>query len=358
MTSRILVVGDSYCPSSALREAFGALEAAHAVTFADVVDEPSWVAATPSELRITESMGSPRQVIELLGRHEVLVVQGAPVTEEVLASAPDLRLICCTRGGPVNVDVGAATARAIPVVTTPGKNADAVAELSIAFLVMLARRLPEVMRHVEGGGAFAHDNYEGARWFGRDLAGMVLGLVGCGQVGRRVATRAQAFRMRVVAFDPFVDPASLSADGVEAVDLDALLAMADAVSLHARATATNAHLIGRDAVARMRPGALLVNTARASLIDEDAVLAGLRSGRLAGLAVDVISPSPAVGRHPLLDHPNVIVTTHIGGATHETLRHGGEMAAAEIERFFRGEPLVNVADRAALAAPPTPPIAR
>lgn len=358
MKTRILVVGDSYCPSSVLRHAFNALEAAHEVMFADVIDEPSWLPTTPSELRIKEYMGSPRQVVDLLDGHDVLVVQGAPVTEGVLAADCDLRLICCARGGPVNVDVEAATARSIPVVTTPGKNADAVAELTIGFLVMLARRLPEVIRHVEGGGVFAHDNYEGAGWLGHDLAGMVLGLVGYGQVGRRVALRAQAFRMQVVAFDPFVDPASLVADGVEPVDLESLLRRSDLISLHARATSANVHLIGTDEVARMKVGTFLVNTARDSLVDEDALLAGLRSGRLAGLAVDVISPSPATGRHPLLDHPNVIVTTHIGGATYETLRHGGEMAAAEIERYLRGEPLHNVADRAALGASAIPPITR
>ncbi len=143
----------------------------------------------------------------------------------------------------------------------------------------------------------------------------------------------------------------LVADGVEPVDLGSLLSMADLVSLHARATAANEHLIGPDEVARMKVGAILVNTARESLVDETAVLGGLRTGRLAGLAVDLVSPSPAEGRHPLLAFPNVIITTHIGGATDETLRHGGEMAAAEIERFIRGEPLVNVADRAALAPP-------
>lgn len=258
----------------------------------------------------------------------------------------------------MNVDVIAATARGIPVVTTPGKNADAVAELTIAFLIMLARRLPEVLRHVEGGGEFAHDNYEGARWFGHDLAGKVLGLVGYGQVGRRVAVRARAFGMRVVVFDPFVERDSIVADGVEPVDLEGLLEVSDLVSLHARATAANSGLIGPDEVARMKAGALLVNTARASLVDEAAILEGLRSGRLAGLAVDLVSPSPADGRHPLLEHPNVIVTTHIGGATYETLGHGGEMAAAEIVRFLDGQPLHNVADRAAVGPDETPATTR
>jgi D-3-phosphoglycerate dehydrogenase / 2-oxoglutarate reductase len=348
MTARILVVGDSFCPSSVLREAFGELERAHDVTYADVLDEPGWVPASRSELRIAEAFGSPRQVIELLDRHDILVVQGAPVTDEVLDAGAGLRLVCCARGGPVNVDVAAATARGIPVATTPGKNADAVADLTVAFVVMLARRLPEVIRHVEGGGEFAHDNYEGARWFGHDLAGQVLGLVGYGQVGSRVARRAASFGMRVVVYDPFVEPGEITGDGVEPVDLETLLATSDVVSLHARATAENAGLIGEAAIERMKRGALLVNTARGSLVDETAVLAGLRSGQLGGLAVDVISPSPATGRHPLLEHPNVIVTTHIGGATYETLRHGGEMAAAEILRFLVGEPLRNVADRTVL----------
>lgn len=346
--TKMLVLGDSFCPSSILREAFVELGTEHGIDYADVVGEPGWAPSTPSEQRLREVFGSPRQVIEALDGHEILVMQGAAVSDAVLDAHPELRLICCARGGPVNVDVAAATAHGIPVVITPGKNADAVAELTIGFLVMLSRRLPEVIRHVEGGGEFAHDNYEGAKWFGHDLAGQTLGLVGYGQVGRRVAVRASPFEMRVLVYDPYVDAATIEADGGEAVDLEALLARSDFVSLHARATAENRGLIGADALARMKRGAFLINTARDSLVDEAAIVDALASGQLAGLAVDLVSPSPAEGRHPLLAFPNVIITTHIGGATTETLRHGGEMAAAEIGRYLRGEPLRNVADRSAL----------
>jgi D-3-phosphoglycerate dehydrogenase len=346
--TRILVLGDSFCPSSILREAFLDLEMRHEIDYADVRSEPDWRPSTPSEVRLREVFGSPHQVIDALDGHEILVMQGAAVSDAVLDAHPELRLICCARGGPVNVDVVAATAHGVPVVITPGKNADAVAELTIGFLVMLSRRLPEVIRHVEGGGEFAHDNYEGARWFGHDLAGSTLGLVGYGQVGRRVTVRARAFEMQVLVHDPFVDPALIAAGGARAVDLDTLLAASDFVSLHARATADNRGLIGAEALARMKRGAFLINTARDSLVDEVAIVEALASGQLAGLAVDLVSPSPADGLHPLLAFPNVIITTHIGGATTETLRHGGEMAAAEIERYLRGEPLRNVADRAAL----------
>jgi D-3-phosphoglycerate dehydrogenase len=347
---RILIVGDSYFPSSAYRPAFARLADWHSLTFVDVADDPAWTPHTPSELALRETDGSPAAVIAALDRHDVLVVQGAPVSDAVLDAAPDLRLVCCARGGPVNVDLAAATQRGIPVVTTPGKNAEAVADLTIAFIVMLARRLPEVIRHVEGGGEFGHDNYEGRQWFGRDLAALTLGLIGFGQVGRRVATRARAFGMRVIVHDPYVTAEAMAEVGAEAVDLQTLVGTADVVSLHARAGTGSGHLIGPDEVARMKPGSYLINTARDTLVDEAALADGLASGRLAGIALDLVSPSPPTGLHPLLAFPNTIITTHIGGATGETLRHASEMVVAEIERLAAGEPLVNVANRADLDA--------
>jgi D-3-phosphoglycerate dehydrogenase len=347
---RILIVGDSYFPSSAYRPAFARLADGHSLTFVDVADDPAWTPRTPSELAVRETDGSPAAVIAALDRHDVLVVQGAPVSDAVLDADRELRLVCCARGGPVNVDLAAATERGIPVVTTPGKNAEAVADLTIAFIVMLARRLPEVIRHVEGGGEFGHDNYEGRHWFGRDLGALTLGLIGFGQVGRRVAIRARPFGMRVIVHDPYVAAEAMAEVGAEAVDLQTLVATADVVSLHARAGADNRHLIGPDEVARMKPGSYLINTARDTLVDEAALADGLSSGRLAGIALDLVSPSPPTGLHPLLAFPNAIITTHIGGATFETLHHASEMVVAEIERLAAGEPLVNVANRAELDA--------
>ncbi len=184
--------------------------------------------------------------------------------------------------------------------------------------------------------------------FGHDLAGHTLGLIGFGQVGRRVAARAQAFAMQVVVSDPLVGHAAVEAAGCRPVELATLLGSADVISLHARATSDNHGLIGRAEIAAMKPGAYLINTARDVLVDEDALIDGLRSGRLAGAALDVVSPSPASGRHPLLAFPNVLISPHIGGATHETLHHAAEMLAAEVDRLVGGEPLLNVANRAGL----------
>jgi D-3-phosphoglycerate dehydrogenase len=352
---KILVVGDTFCPVDVFGRAFARLEAEHEVTAFDVLDEPGWVARTPSERKIREYLGSPAQLIERLAGHDVLVVQGAPVTDAVLDAAPTLRLVGVARGGPVNVDVDAATARGIPVVITPGKNAQAVAELTLGFIVMLARRMPAISRYLEGGGELARDNYEGAKWFGHDLEGRVLGIVGFGQIGRRVAALGVAFGMHVLVYDPFVPSDLIERAGVApAGSLGGLLAEADVVTLHARATTENRGLIGRDELAQMKPGAIFVNTSRDTLVDEDALYNALADGRLAGAALDLIrapdlTRPPELGRrHRLLDHPNVVLAPHIGGATYETLLHGGEMAAAEIERLGAGAPLVNVANRAAL----------
>jgi D-3-phosphoglycerate dehydrogenase len=342
---KILVVGDTYMPPSYLEEALAALEQAFAVEYFQVDAERPFDPATPSELALREYQGSPAELVEHMAGVEVLVIHGAPVTDAVLDASSALRLVCCARGGPVNVDVEAMSARGLPLVNTPGKNAEAVADLTLAFLVMLARGLPKAQRFHEAGQRL-HNNFEGARFIGSDLRRHVLGLVGFGQIGRRVAARARSFGMTVVVYDPFTD-----VDGIERMKtLEELLERADFVSLHARATPENQNMIDAAALAAMKPGAFLVNTARETLVDEDALDAALASGQLGGAALDVVRPSEEDGRHRLLRHGNVVLTPHLGGATHETLLQGAEMIAAEIERFAAGEPLLNVVNGAAVAA--------
>ena len=266
--------------------------------------------------------------------HDVLLVHGAPVTAEVLDAAP-LRLVCCARGGPVNVDVAAASARGIPVTNAPGRNAEAVAELTMAFALMLIRGVPVAPATWPMAGSSAGSTYEGSEFIGGEAASMTLGLVGLGNVGREVAARARALGFTLLGYDP-VPPAAVP-PGVTLTGLDELLGRSGLVSLHARATADNRHLFGAAEFARMPRGAFFINTARESLVDEDALAKALASGHLAGAALDVVERRPAGDRHPLLDLPNVIITPHIGGATRETLRRGAEMAAAAVGRLISGE---------------------
>jgi D-3-phosphoglycerate dehydrogenase len=343
---RILAAGDSYMPARYFGEAFVGLEPDHELAFFDVAAAASSEAASESERRLREYQGSPAELVGRMDGVEVLVVHGAPVTEEVLDASSDLRLVCCARGGPVNVDVEAVSARGIPLVNTPGKNAEAVADLTLALLVTLARGLPKAERFLASGNQL-RDNWAGAQFIGSDLRRHTLGLIGHGQIGKRVAARARAFGMTVLVFDPYVAVED-SSEQVET--LAALLARADFVSLHARATPENENMIDAAALATMKPGGFLVNTARETLVDEDALDAALASNHLAGAALDVFRESADVGRHRLLRHPNVVMTPHIGGATRETLQQGAEMIAEEIGRFAAGEPLVHVVNRSAVAA--------
>lgn len=345
---RILVAGDSYMPPRYFAQAFTELEAAHQIEYFQVDPSRPFRPETPSERRLREYQGSPAELVERMRLIEILVVQGAPVTDAVLDASRELRLVCCARGGPVNIDIEAATARGLPVVNTPGKNAEAVADLTLAFLVMLARGLPRAQRFIEEGYRL-RDNWQGAQFVGNDLRRHVLGLIGYGQIGRRVAERARAFGTTVIVYDPYV---KLDGSVEQVQTLHELLARSDFVSLHARATPENVNLIDEAALRAMKPGALLVNTARETLVDEAALDAALSSGQVAGAALDVLRPDnePDGRPHPLLRHDNVILTPHLGGATRETLLQGGEMIAAEIARFAAGERLINVLNARPAAA--------
>jgi D-3-phosphoglycerate dehydrogenase len=343
---KILVVGDSFVPVPVFERGLAALRGKHELEYLQLDESKEMVPVTPSECSIREYLGTPPQIAARVHDAEILVVHGAPVTEDVIAAAPKLRLICCARGGPVNVDAAAASARQIPLVNTPGKNAESVADQALAFMVMLARGFPKAQRFLIDGGVLGESAFEGARFLGYDLGGHVLGLVGFGNVGSRVHRRALAFGMRLVVYDPFVHIGNL-ASTVQVSTLEDLLPQSDFVSLHVRATAETENLFGSEQFAAMKRSSYFLNTARESLVDEEALDAALTSGHLAGAALDVVRPrTPQTGPHPLLRHENVVITPHIGGATHETLLRGVTMVADEIQRFAAGEPLHAVVNRA------------
>jgi D-3-phosphoglycerate dehydrogenase / 2-oxoglutarate reductase len=348
---RVLAIGDPYMPVTCFAEALASLGEAVTVSQMQIDRTDSEPPRTESEHRLREYAGDPAEVARAAAGHDVIVVHGAPVSAEAL-EVPGLRLVCCARGGPVNVDVAAATERGIPVANTPGKNAEAVADLTIAFALMLIRGVPRASRHLAECGTLSESVFDGREFFGREAPGTVLGLVGLGHVGRHVATRALALGFDVIAHDP-ITPAIVPR-GVRLVSLDRLLADADVVSVHARATTANYHMFSAPVLARMKPGASFINTARESLVDEVALADAVRSGALAGAALDVMERPPDGGRHPLLDLPQVFITPHIGGATHETLDRGARQATAAVAAILAGQrpaALVNpeVFDRVILA---------
>jgi len=268
---------------------------------------------------------------------DVLIVEADLVHAEVLESCP-LRMIGCCRGDPVNIDLELATRKGIPVFHTPGRNADAVADITLAFMLMLARHLPQVAETFRGGGpAFERAGdflkmYN--RFTGVELGGQTVGLVALGAVGREVAARLRAFKARVLAYDPYVHQPP---EGVELTSLEELLRSSDFVSLHAPVTAETQNLVSRERLALMKPSAYFINTARAALTDEGALYEMLVAGRLAGAALDVFQNEPLQGDNRFLSLPNVIVTPHLGGATHDVVRHQSDIVVDAIESYLRGE---------------------
>ena len=280
---------------------------------------------------------------------DVLVVEADLVHAEVLEGCPLVMIGCC-RGDPVNIDLELATRKGIPVFHTPGRNADAVADLTLAFLLMLARHLGPIQDTFRDGAARitgAGDYLKMySRFTGVELGGRTVGLVGLGSVGREVAARLLAFKARVLAYDPYVEAPP---PGVAMRALDDLLRESDFVSLHAPVTPETQNLVSRDRLALMKPTAYFVNTARAALTDENALYEMLAAGRLAGAALDVLAEEPLQPDNRFLKLPNVLVTPHIGGATVDVTRHQSDIVVEAMERWLDGEQPRWIANPAVLA---------
>jgi len=263
------------------------------------------------------------QLIPLLADVDGVIAGLDDYTAEVInAAGPRLKVISRYGVGSDRVDLPAAAARGIVVAVTPGANAVAVAELALGLMFALARHLPALDRAVREGGW--------PRAKGMELTGKTLGVVGVGAIGRALATRAEGIGMTVVGHDPVVDDETMRAMGITPVSLADLLATADVVSLHVPLLDSTRHLIDAAALAAMKPGALLVNTARGGLIDEDAALAALQSGHLGGLALDAYEVEPPTGS-PLFALDNVVATPHTGAHTDEAT---ATMAAMAVDHLL------------------------
>ncbi|WP_181166358.1 MULTISPECIES: 2-hydroxyacid dehydrogenase [unclassified Mesorhizobium] len=290
--------------------------------------------------KVKEYFGHPDEVVDFIDDAEILVTQLAPLSEGMMRRLPGLKLVAVSRGGPINIDMEAARAHGITVVNVPGRNATAVAEFTIGA-ILAETRLIRVGHEALRKGEWRGDLYRADRT-GRELGEMTVGVVGYGNIGTKVVRLLRAFGCHVLVSDPYVQ---LSAEdrnaGVELVALDDLLSRSDVVTLHSRVTQETRGLIGKDTIARMKPGVIFVNTARGPLVDYDALYEALVSGQIASAMLETFAVEPVPSDWPLLQLPNVTLTPHIAGASVRTVTYAAEQAAEEVRRYLAGLPPVN-----------------
>lgn len=276
---------------------------------------------------------------------EVLILEVDLCHEEVFTSC-ELKLIGCCRGDPLNVDLELATQKGIPVLYTPGRNAAAVADLTVAMMLAQLRRLIPIHNLLASGQFHPEDPGEFMTLFqqmtGRELGAQTVGIIGLGAVGRAVAVRVRAFGSRVLAYDPYVNPKTAAA--VELTDLDTLLRESDLITIHAPLTDQTQGMLGARELSLMKPSAFLFNLARAGLVDQAALYLALKEKRIAGAGIDVFSTEPPPADERLLYLDNVVVTPHIAGATHEVIRHQTDMVVNDLMAWLRGERPLHLAN--------------
>jgi D-3-phosphoglycerate dehydrogenase / 2-oxoglutarate reductase len=274
---------------------------------------------------------STDELVAEVGTADALLIRSATqVTAEVLAAARELVVVARAGIGLDNVDVEEATRRGVLVVNAPQSNLLSAAEHTMALLLAQARNIPQAHAALVAG------RWERSRWEGMELNDKVLGIVGLGNIGRLVAQRAHAFGMRVVAHDPFVAPERARQLNVEMLPLDELVRVADVVSVHVAKTPETVGLIGKDLLAKAKPGIRILNVARGGIVDEEALAEAIRSGHVAGAGLDVFAEEPTTSS-PLFDLEGVVVTPHLGASTREAQDKAGETVAEQVVLALAGE---------------------
>ena len=293
------------------------------------------VLAQAAGLEVIERPGaSPDELLELIGDVEGLVIRsGTKVTADVIAQADKLKVIGRAGIGVDNVDVAAATARGIVVVNTPEGNNITTAEHALALMVSLARHIPQATASLKAG------KWEKKKFQGVELFNRTLGVIGAGNIGRIVVSRARGLGMRVIVADPFLTAEAAARMDVEQVEFDELLARADVITVHVPKTKDTTGLLNAAAFAKCKPGVLIINAARGGIVDEADLYSALDSGQVGGAGLDVFVEEPPPADHPLVTHPRVICTPHLGAST-EQAQVNVSVAVAEQVRDFLIEGVV------------------
>ncbi|QDL92824.1 phosphoglycerate dehydrogenase [Paroceanicella profunda] len=291
----------------------------------------------------------PVKLAEIIGNYDGLAIRSATkATAELIAKADNLKVIGRAGIGVDNVDIPAASAKGIVVMNTPFGNSITTAEHAIAMMFACARQIPEADASTRAG------KWEKSKFMGAEITGKTLGVIGCGNIGSVVASRAIGLKMKVVAYDPFLSAERATEMGVEKIEeVDELLTRADFVTLHLPKTATTANLLNAERIAKMKKGARLINCARGGLVDEAAVAEALKSGHLAGAAFDVFAEEPAKD-NVLFSAPNIVCTPHLGASTSEAQENVALQVAEQMSDYLTRGAISNALNAPSVTAEEAP----
>lgn len=298
-------------------------------SFGKFASEPvDYLRENGCEVQLRPELKTEDLLIANLADADAILVGFEPITAKVIAAAPRLKVVAKHGAGVDNIDLAAATKAGVVVTSAPGANSEAVAELTIALFLALARSVPFADKQVRAG--------QWPRLAGAELAHKTIGIVGLGQIGRLVAARSAGFQTKVIAYDAFVSPQDASKLGIELTSLDRVIAEADFLSLHVPLTPQTRGMIGAEQLRRMKKTAFLVNVSRGGTVDEKALYDALKAKQIRGAALDVFEAEPP-GSSPLFEFDEFIATPHMAGYTLEAVIETGMVCAKSMLEVFRGE---------------------
>lgn len=303
---------------------------------------------------------SEEEMTRLVRDKDILITSYDPVTKAVIEAGPNLKLIVCTRANPVNIDTSYARSKNIQVSYAPGRNSVCTAEFTVAMMMSVMRRIPQAYAALHNGLHLAEARAESATkdglrsdvtwalagdtpyvlYKGDQMAGRTLGIIGYGDIGRRVGRIcAHGFGMKILVSDPFVSPDSLE-EGVTLADFNLVLENSDVITVHCKDTPETRRLINREAFKRMKKTAYFINTSRGALVDEAALIEALLGREIAGAAVDVFESEPITRDHPFITKcDNIVITPHLAGATHDAIINHTKQLVTDVKHFLNHEPL-------------------
>ena len=315
------------------------------------VDKQGWALGLPKF--------SEEELVAKTRDADIIITSYDDITRKVIESAPNLRLIACTRATPVNVDMQAAKERNIPVLYTPGRNSDCTAEMTIGLMLAVARNIPQAYRALKEGKytadpGFHKETHAGLKkdviwdmtmdspymvFKGTQLKGKTLGILGYGSIGRRVGKIARAIGMELLIYDPYVGEIDVEEFGIRKAESVAdLMRESDFVTCHLKVTPETTGIVSREMISLMKPTAYFINASRGAILDEEALIDALREKRIRGAAFDVYASEPIRNNHPYITElDNVVITPHLAGATDDVLANHTKMIVADIKRFLNGE---------------------